>query len=194
MRFLKVFSLLTVLTVFLYLISFATDGSVYNDVVRLHVVANSDSDIDQSIKLNVRDEVLEKYSVALSGYTDKDEALDAARKMIPDIEKDVNAYLENHADYSCSVSVEESYFPTKTYGEYSLPRGYYTALCIRLGVAEGQNYWCVLFPPLCIGASTADDETLFENCGIGKSEYNLMRAEKPKYKLKFKILEILSGK
>ena len=194
MRFLKIFSLLTVLSVILYLACFAADDSVYNDVVRMHVIANSDSEADQSLKIEVRDLVLEKYSTVLSGYESKDAALDAARQMLPEIEKDVNAYLADRVAYTCTVSIEESYFPTKTYGDYSLPRGNYTALCIRLGKAEGQNFWCVLYPPLCLGASSAEDgEELFLNCGLTEDEYELMRGEKPVYKVKFRILELLRG-
>ena len=192
MRFLKIFSLLTVLLVLLYIVSFAADGSVYGDVVRLHIIADSDSVFDQSIKLSVRDLVLEKYSVALAKYTSKAEALAAAKALLPDIERDVNEYLKACSDYTAKVTVEESYFPTKTYGEYSLPRGNYTALCIRLGKAEGENYWCVLFPPLCLGASSENDKDLFAECGIDEDEYNLMRGEKPIYKLKFRLLELFS--
>ncbi len=194
MRFLKIFSFLCVACVFLYLICFASEGSVYNDVVRFHVIANSDSEIDQKIKLGVRDAVLEKYSAELSKYNDKEAALVAANEMLDDIQKDVNGYLKECCDYFATVSIEESYFPTKTYGEYSLPRGKYTALCIRLGKSEGQNYWCVLFPPLCLGASSKDDLEMFEECGLSKKEYDLMRTSKPQYKLKFKLLEILNQK
>ena len=194
MRFLKIFSLLTVATVLLYLVCFAADGSVYNDVVRMHVIANSDSEADQSLKMEVRDLVLEKYSTVLSGYESKDAALTAAKQMLPEIETDVNAYLACRTDYTCTVNIEESYFPTKSYGDYSLPRGKSTALCIRLGKAEGQNFWCVLYPPLCLGASSAEDsEELFLNCGLTEDEYELMRTEKPVYKVKFRILELLRG-
>lgn len=195
MRFLKIFSALTVLTVLLYLVCFAADDSVYNDVVRMHVIANSDSDADQAIKMEVRDLVLEKYSTALSGYESRDKALAAAESMLPEMEADVNAYLTGRAEYTCTVSIEESYFPTKSYGDYSLPRGNYTALCIRLGKAAGQNFWCVLYPPLCLGASAAEDgEELFLNCGLSEDEYELMRGEKPVYKVKFRLLELLRGR
>ena len=194
MRFLKIFSLLVVVSAVLYLVCFASGGSVYEDVVRLHVMANSDSEADQNIKLSVRDMVIEKYSAELSKYTDRDEALAAAETMLGDIESDVNAYLADKSDYTCTVTIEDSYFPTKTYGEYSLPRGNYTALCIRLGKAEGQNFWCVLFPPLCLGASSADDKELFADCGLTDDEYNLMHTQKPVYKLKFHLLELFAGK
>lgn len=194
MRFLKIFSVLTVLTVFLYLVCFAADASVYNDVVRMHVIANSDSEADQAIKMQVRDLVIEKYSAVLSAYDSKERALAAAEGMLAEIENDVHAYLADRTDYTCTVSVEESYFPTKSYGEYSLPRGYYTALCIRLGKAEGQNFWCVLYPPLCLGASAENGEELFASHGLSADEYALMRGEKPVYKVKFRILELLRGR
>lgn len=192
MRFFKIFSCLVVLSVFVYLVCFASEGSVYNDVVRIHIIADSDSEEDQRIKLSVRDAVLNKYSAELSGYTNKEDALAAAYELLPKIELDVNEYLKEVADYTCTATIEENYFPTKTYGEYSLPRGKYTALCIRLGKSEGQNYWCVLFPPLCLGASSAKDEELFKDCGLTEEEYNLMRGEKPQYKLKFKLLELFA--
>ena len=194
MRFLKIFSVLTVVTVFLYLVCFAADDSVYRDVVRIHVIAHSDGEADQAIKIGVRDLVLENYSAALSVYRSKEEALGAAQSMLPAIETDINAYLADRVQYTAAVTLEESYFPTKSYGEYSLPRGNYTALCIRLGDAAGQNFWCVLYPPLCLGASTDDAETLFLNCGLTESEYALMRGEKPVYKLKFRFLELLGGR
>lgn len=176
---------------FLYLVSFAADDSVYNDVVRFHVIANSDSEDDQAVKTEVRDMVLASYGSALSAYTNRDDALAAAQSMLSAIENDVNTYLSARTDYTCSVTIEESYFPTKTYGEYSLPRGNYTALCIRLGDSRGQNFWCVLFPPLCLGASSAKGgEELFINHGLSVDEYELMRTQKPVYKLKFRILEL----
>ncbi len=194
MRFLKIFSLLTVVSVLLYLVCFAADGSVYHDVVRIHVIANSDSEADQALKLEVRDLVLEKYATALSEYESRDAALAAVQGMLAAMETDVNAYLADCVDYTCTVGIEESYFPTKSYGEYSLPRGNYTALCIRLGKAEGQNFWCVLYPPLCLGASSAqEDEELFLRCGLSEDEYALMRGEKPVYKLKFRLLELICG-
>lgn len=191
MRFLKIFSILVVLAVALYLIAFAAEGSVYSDVIRMHVIANSDSEFDQSVKMEVRDLVLEKYGNELSVYTNRSDALRAAQAMLSEIENEVNEYLSTRALYNCTVTIEEEYFPTKAYGEYRLPCGNYTALCIRLGKAEGENFWCVMFPPLCLGASS-DGEELFVNCGMSRYEYELMKGEKPVYKLKFRLLELFN--
>ena len=192
MRFLKVFSLLTVLTVVLYTVCVSAEGSVYNDVVRMHVIANSDTQIDQQIKMEVRDIVLEKYGSRLSAYKNKDMALMAAQGMLSEIENEVNAYLSSRTNYVCKVTIDEKYFPTKTYGEYSLPKGNYTALCISLGRAEGQNFFCVLYPPLCLGVSFESGEELFVSHGLGKDEYELMKNTKLAYKLKFRLLELFN--
>ena len=194
MRFFKIFSTLVVLSVFLYLVSFATDGSVYNDVVRLHIIANSDGEADQTLKMQVRDLILSTHGEALSAYSTKEEALSAAKGMLSAIEADVNAFLAAHTDYTARVTVEEKYFSTKAYGEYTLPRGNYTALCIRLGKAEGQNFFCVLYPPLCLGAASESGEALFVSHGLTKEEYELLRGERPSYRLKFRLLELFSGK
>ncbi len=193
MRFLKIFSILTVLAVLLYLISFAADGSVYDEVVRLHILANSDSEADQTLKMEVRDMVLATHGEALSAYTTREDALNAARGMLSSIQAEVNAYLAAHAEYTATVTIEEKYFPTKSYGDYTLPRGNYTALCIRLGKAEGQNFFCVLYPPLCLGAASDGGEELFVSHGLTTDEYELLRGEKPVYKLKFRLLELFRG-
>ena len=192
LRFFKIFFAFITLLSAIYLVGFTMGGNVYDDVVRLHIIADSNSEEDQNIKLSVRDMVLEKYSAALSNCEDREKALIAAYELLPKIEMDVNEYLRDFTDYSCKVTLEESYFPTKNYGKYSLPCGNYTALCIRLGKAVGENYWCVLFPPLCLSASGKDERELFISCGLSEDEYNLMLTEKPRYKLKFKILELLA--
>ncbi len=192
MRFLKIFSLLTLISVLVYIIAFSAEGSVYDDVIRMHVIANSDSEADQRIKMEVRDMVIVRYGAELSKYNNRTLALEAARSKLSEIENEVNTYLSTVAAYTGSVTIEEKYFPTKVYGEYSLPQGNYTALCIRLGEAKGENFWCVLFPPLCLGASTENAENLFTECGIDKSEYELMKKEKTVYKLKFRLLEMFN--
>lgn len=193
MRFLKIFSALVLVSALLYSICFAADGSVYHDVLRLHIIADSDSAKDQETKLLVRDFILENYSSKLSGCENRKEAEENARALLSEMESEVNAFLAGKADYTCRITLEERYFPTKTYGEFSLPRGNYTALCITLGKGGGQNFWCVLFPPLCLNAATADTHEMFLSCGLTEEEYLLMRTEKPVYKLKFRLLELLGG-
>ena len=195
LRFLKIFSVLVLAVSLFYMVGAIDDGSVYHDVLRLHVIANSDDKADQELKLEVRDRVLEAYGTKLSGFACKEDAEAAAEALLPEIEATVNAFLAGRTPYTAAVTIAEAYFPTKSYGEYRLPRGVYTALCIRLGKAAGENFWCVLYPPLCLGAATADDaesgEDLFLSSGLTHEEYELMRGEKPVFRVRFKLLEWL---
>ena len=194
--FLKIFSVLVLAVSLFYMVGAIDDGSVYHDVLRLHVIANSDDKADQELKLEVRDRILEAYGTRLSGFSCKADAEAAAVSLLPEIEATVNGFLGGRAPYTCAVTVAEEYFPTKSYGEYRLPRGVYTALCVRLGKAAGENFWCVLYPPLCLGAASADEkdmEDLFLSSGLTEAEYELMRGEKPVFRMRFRLLEWLHG-
>lgn len=117
------------------------------EVLRLHVLANSDDPTDQSVKLRVRDAVLPIFASAQS-YEDARAFLLAHGKEIYDTAMDVLAQCG--AEYGIQLTLGTEFFPDRTYGDTFYPAGNYDALCIRLGAAEGQNWWCVLFPPLCI--------------------------------------------
>ena len=138
--FLKIFSALVLAVSLFYMVGAIDDGSVYHDVLRLHVIANSDDKADQELKLEVRDRILEAYGTKLSGFACKEDAEAAAVLLLPEIEAAVNGFLGGRAPYTCAVTVAEEYFPTKSYGEYRLPRGVYTALCVRLGKAAGETF------------------------------------------------------
>lgn len=138
-----------------------TDGEekVYEGVVRLHVLANSDSTEDQSIKLKVRDAVLALLADTSSAVGDKTAAENAYRTRLDEIaacaEQTVMQYGEKRA---CRVTLTEEYYPERTYGSVTLPSGRYTSLRVCIGEAQGQNWWCVLFPPLCMQLATAKVE------------------------------------
>ena len=162
------------------------EGAIYNDTIRLHIRANSDSDADQALKLEIRDRVLEKYGAALSSSQDKKTAEARITALEGDIEKDVNAWLsEAGYSYKSDVSLKNEWFGTRVYEEFTLPKGYYTSLSIELGEGSGQNWWCVMFPPLCLDMATAAPSTSYTD-----EESKLI--EGGKYKLKFKILELVS--
>lgn len=119
-------------------------------IIRLHVIANSDSEEDQALKLEVRDEILSKIQDSLI-YADTPaiagKILDSEKDMISEI---ATAKIKQKGyDYSVRVVLEERYFPAKSYGEFTFPPGNYQALCIEIGAAAGKNWWCVLFPSLC---------------------------------------------
>lgn len=161
-------------------------------VIRLHVLANSDSQADQKLKLAVRDRVLER---AESLYP-KDVTLEQARAILEDNLDDLaeagqQVVDEAGKDYPVTARLEECWFPTKEYGDFALPAGEYTALRVVIGEGEGQNWWCVAFPPLCLGAASESVEEATEAGLFTQDQAGLMTRENEGYVLKFKSLELL---
>lgn len=162
-----------------------------DSVLRLHVLANSDSETDQALKLKVRDRVLSEAESILPGESSVEEA---ARKLEENLSRLAAAGAEVVAQegygYSVSASLEETWFPTKEYEDFSLPAGQYQALRIVIGEGEGQNWWCVVFPPLCLGSvSESTRETALE-AGLDEQQVALLTGETEGYVVKFKALEI----
>lgn len=161
-------------------------------VIRLHVLANSDTQADQELKLAVRDRVLEQAEHLYP----QDATLEQARAILEDNLDELAAagqQVVNEAgkDYPVTARLEECWFPTKEYGDFALPAGEYTALRVVIGEGAGQNWWCVAFPPLCLGAATesVDDATA---AGLfTEDQAGLMTRENEGYVLKFKSLELL---
>lgn len=126
-----------------------------DSVLRLHVLANSDSDADQTLKLKVRDRVLVEAEAVLPDDASLEEA---AWELSQNLERfaavGAQVVAEEGYDYPVSASLEETWFPTKEYEKFSLPAGQYQALRIVIGEGEGQNWWCVVFPPLCISSAS----------------------------------------
>lgn len=121
------------------------------EVLRLHIPANSDSEYDQSMKLAVRDFVLEKYGALLADSDNVGDAAEQVRELLPEIEKSCCEFLSQQGtDYGAKAELTEMYFTTRQYDSVTLPAGDYQALRITLGSGEGHNWWCVMFPPLCI--------------------------------------------
>ena len=138
----------------------ATAVNEYNGIIRLHVVANSDSVDDQNLKLKVRDAVIAEVS-NLESKNDIDESRQWLESHLDDLEAVADEVIaENGFDYKASAELGVRWIPEKTYGDMYFPAGNYEALTITLGKGEGQNWWCVLFPPLCL--ITEDEEELAE--------------------------------
>lgn len=175
------------------------ESEIYDTVVRLHVVANSDSEEDQTLKLKVRDAVTETVSNALEGCKTQAEAIDALEGIIPDIEvAAARTVRENGYDYKVAVVLGEEYYPTKNYESCAFPSGKYKSLQVLIGESAGANWWCCLFPPLCLSAATADskesNEEAFISVGLTSDQYKLItESDKPKYKVRFKLLEAFSS-
>lgn len=160
---------------------------IRNSVLRMHVVANSDSEEDQCLKLKVRDAVLE----AGKEYFDNSEsAAQAEEKLIPvkdELERVAKKVVEeNGYDYDVKVNIGNAYFPTKTYdGDVTLPAGEYEAVNVIIGSGQGHNWWCVMFPPMCLPAAESDTE--LDEVLSGR-EYEIVKSN-PKFEPRFKIVE-----
>lgn len=178
----------------------AADAEIYDNVIRFHVIANSDSDEDQTLKLNVRDAVIEKYSDVLSGYSSKEDALNMLESRLAEIEEYAESTVKELGyNYDCSVKLGIEHYGTTVYESFSMPKGRYTSLRIIIGEGKGKNWWCVLFPPLCTKAainktSVEDEKDEFIEVGFTGEQYNIItKNDKPKYKLKFRLLELFFG-
>ena len=164
---------------------------IADKLIRLHVIANSDSKEDQTLKLKVRDEVVKSVKELTQSCDTKEDAREVIEQNIETFEAIANRVCEeNGAPYRATAALEEANFPTKNYESFSLPAGSYEALRIKLGNADGENWWCVLFPPLCVSAAEA--ESSLEASGLSEKEILLVTSDKPEYRIKFKLLELLS--
>ena len=165
------------------------EAEIYENTIRLHVLANSDTEHDQSVKLSVRDAVLEEIAMLTKDAATVEEAEAIISANLGYIREKAQAALAALGeDMSVNVTLSEEYYPTREYEDFRLPAGTYTSLRIMLGKAEGQNWWCVLYPELCTsGAKTG--ETLVRT-GFSKDQIDILTGgDEPKYRLKFKILE-----
>lgn len=165
-------------------------NSVRNDVLRLHILANSDSEADQAVKLLVRDALLESGSELFSGVADKETAaviLEKERNKIISVAESV--LQENGFAYSVDAKLVTEYFTTRVYDDFTMPAGEYLALKIILGEGAGHNWWCVMFPPLCLPAAT-------EKCDIdaffGENVVDIIESS-PEYEIRFKIVEVFES-
>lgn len=166
-----------------------TQDQLADKVVRLHVLANSDSEEDQALKLRVRDRVLERATELLEQSADRQEAEALLRGNLLELE---NLAAEEIAaagyDYPVTAELTDTTFPTREYDGFTLPAGEYLALRIAIGEGAGQNWWCVVFPPLCTTAS-ADVPASALAAGLTQEDVNLI-TEEPGYVLKFKTVEL----
>lgn len=121
-----------------------------NSYLRIHIRANSNSDVDQSIKYEVRDLVVTYITPKVKNVKSKDEVVDLLNNENENMTLIINEFLsEKGFDYGCSISINNEFFPTRTYDDLTLEADYYDALIINLGSGEGNNWWCVVYPPLC---------------------------------------------
>ena len=165
------------------------ESEIYDSVLRLHVIANSDSAEDQELKLLVRDEILRLSQDIFSDCKTRDQA---QRKAVENLELIEQAAMrvirENGYGYDVNIALSTEEYPTKNYESCCFPAGEYLSLRVMIGEAKGQNWWCVLFPPMCVGAASSADA--YAEVGLTGEQYNIItQTDDPKYKIRFKLLE-----
>jgi stage II sporulation protein R len=160
---------------------------IREEVLRLHIIANSDEDYDQELKLKVRNALLVSGEEVFSGSED---IISAENKIAnkTDILKNIaeETIKDLNFDYNVSIELTKSYFPTRTYGELTLPAGYYKAVRVIIGEGKGKNWWCIMFPPLCLPAAT-DSKELLSNF-LSEQEMRLVSCD-PKFEVRFWLIE-----
>ncbi len=168
--------------------SFAkTSEEIRSDVLRLHVIANSDTSVDQNLKLRLRDYILQEGKDIFNGSVNVENAVKKIEPVLPELEKSAKAFVNQAGfDYDVKISLSKEYFTTRTYETVTLPAGKYLALRVVIGSGEGHNWWCVMFPPMCVPA--ADKKGEIENV-FSEKEIKLVES-KPKYEPRFKVVEI----
>lgn len=203
-NFLKTFIILSILLILFFIVtaySYATSISqgLGENIFRLHILANSDSEEDQTLKLKVRDAILEYMKTLTDDMSDKQAVIELSRQHMQDFQEIAERVIfENRYDYSVNIEIGNFYFPTKYYGNISLPAGNYDALKIQIGEAKGQNWWCSLFPPLCFVSISSGvveeegEEYLKEN--LSDEEFEIISSSSSDIEFKFKIVELMNKK
>ncbi|MDR3207283.1 MAG: stage II sporulation protein R [Oscillospiraceae bacterium] len=165
------------------------EAELSDSLVRLHVVAQSDDPADQRVKLAVRDRVLAYLTPLLAETKTPDEAKNIIAQNLPEVEAlSVQVLRENGFDLSARAGLEHAAFPTKTYNGFALPAGDYDALRVVIGEGRGQNWWCVVFPPLCMTAAEEVTQTAATG-GLSDDQIGLITEDGDSYVFKFKCLE-----
>ena len=164
---------------------------IYSDTIRLHVIAASDESDEQELKLKVRDNILEYVSGLTENINSKNEALLAIESNIDTINQIAQETVkENGYDHKIETVIGLEDYPEREYEYFKLPSGEYVSLRVKIGAAEGKNWWCVLFPPLCTTAASNREES-FVSAGFTGEQYKVItQNESGKYKIRFKLLEI----
>lgn len=166
-----------------------TQQQLSDKVLRLHVLANSDSEADQALKRKVRDSVLETASAILEGCPDRETAEQRLSAALPEIEDAARARIAAEGGkQTVTAELRPTVFPTREYEDFTLPAGEYLALRVVLGEGEGHNWWCVVFPPLCAETTSSLSQTAMA-AGLTEEEVALI-TESDGYQLKFKAVEL----
>lgn len=191
----KILKVVTVLALALVLVYSGTlirdKGQLRDGILRLHVVADSDGQEDQTVKLKVRDAVLDVVEDVTDGAKNRDEAIAVLREKMSELERVANEVLDEAGITDrATVSLNEEEFPTRVYDTFILPAGVYDSLRITIGSGEGKNWWCVVFPNLCVPAASEEVEDTAVAAGFSRSLSGAITGKKP-YHVRFYLLDCL---
>lgn len=187
--------------IFISAVSYVTaiSSDLENSIFRLHVIANSDSTEDQNLKYIVRDNLIAYMNELSANSKTKEEAIQIAKEHTDEFYNIAKkTIIDNGYNYDVTVEIGNFDFPTKHYGDISIPAGYYDALRVKIGEAQGQNWWCVMFPPLCFvnvtsGIVPEESKELLES-ELNEEEYDIIsNKNSSEIKFKFKLIELLQN-
>lgn len=191
-KIIKRLSILAMAVAVLFVVALIKDRqTLKNELVRLHVVGASNSQQDQSIKLSVRDAVLASLGEALHDFADVQQAKQYIQAHLPQLEAAANETLRQlGVDQQAVVQFVEEEFPVREYETFSLPSGVYQSLRIIIGEGSGRNWWCVIFPTLCMGATSAEVEDVAAGAGFSEALVDTI-TENEGYRIRFYLLDVL---
>ena len=176
----------------------SVSSDISESVFRLHVIANSDSEEDQNLKYIVRDNLLSYMNEICANVSSKEEAIKIAKQNEENFKQIAKQTIQDQGySYDVNICIGNFEFPTKQYGDISLPAGYYDGLKVEIGEAKGQNWWCVMFPPLCFvdvssGVVTEESKELMQD-NLNEEEFALISDHNPEIQFKFKLLEFFTN-
>jgi stage II sporulation protein R len=187
----KISTYVLIITLLLSVLPTDAEANIYEDTIRLHILANSDSKEDQALKISVRDGLLLEYGERLRSAGSFEGAAQLAENLLSEIESFAEELINAEGyDYNVTAILSEEWYETRDYDDFSLPCGIYTSLRILIGEGKGKNWWCVMYPPLC--TELACEDAPADDGFIDYTKEELILISGSKYNLKFKILEDLS--
>lgn len=201
-KFKRILIVLFLLFIFIILsaISYvkAVSSNISDSVFRLHVIANSDSPSDQELKYKVRDKLLQYMNSISIDCNSKEEVIELAHKQMDKLHDIAKEEIQNNGySYDVNIKIGNFDFPTKQYGDIALPAGSYDALRVEIGNASGQNWWCVMFPPLCFvdvtsGVVPEDSKEIMKD-NLSNESYSLISSSETDIQFKFSIIELFQN-
>lgn len=187
----KISTYVLIITLLLSVLPTDAEANIYEDTIRLHILANSDSKEDQALKISVRDGLLLEYGERLRSAGSFEGAAQLAEGLLSEIESFAEELINAEGyEYNVTAILSEEWYETRDYDGFSLPCGIYTSLRILIGEGKGKNWWCVMYPPLC--TELACEDAPADDGFIDYTKEELILISGSKYNLKFKILEDLS--